>query len=217
MALQNFEYKLMDVRTICNMEQTKKITLSNKYRIIGGLFLLAFIFYGGGSALVSSGQQTLGLLLMLMNSAVVIGIGVLIRTIIARDALFSANIYLCTRLAEALLLGVGAIVWTLGSETVVNGEELNTTLYRLSMIILGMGSIGFCRWLIATKAINVLLAWLGLIGYPLLALSMIAEFFGGEYWATIFLIPGAMFELIFGLSLLFVGLRSPLQTNQNLL
>jgi hypothetical protein len=181
----------------------------NRDRLIGGLILLAFIFYGAGSTLISSGQQTIGLLLILVNSVVVITIGLLIRTIMARDSLFYANIYFITRLVEGILLGIGAIVWTLDSEIFVNGAELNTTLYRLSMITLGLGSIGFCRWLIVTKSINHVLAWLGFIGYPLLALSMIAEFFCNEYWATILLIPGAIFELLFGLSLLFVGLTSP--------
>jgi len=192
------------------MEQIKEKSLNNRTRLIGGLILLAFVFYGGGSALVSNGQQTLGLVLMLINSAVVISIGVLIRSIIFKDAPFSANVYLVTRLAEGLLLGTGAIVWILNSQN-FNGVELNTTLYRLGMIVLGLGSIGFCRWLIVTRAVHVGLAWLGLVGYPLLAMAMFAKFAGSEYWATMLLIPGAIFELTFGLSLLFVGLRSPLQ------
>ena len=197
-----------------NMEQIKEKSLNNRTRLIGGLILLAFVFYGGGSALVSSGQQILGLVLMLINSAVVISIGVLLRSMMSKDAPFSANVYLVTRLAEALLLGAGAIVWTLGSQY-FNGAELNTTLYRLGMIILGLGSIGFCRWLIVTRTVYVGLAWLGLVGYPLLAIAMIAKFSGSEYWVTILLIPGAVFELTFGLSLLFVGMSNPLQHAKN--
>ena len=197
-----------------NMEQTMEKSLNNRIRLIGGLFLLAFVFYGGGNALVSNGQQAFGLVLMLINSAVVISIGVVIRSIMSKDAPFPANVYLVTRLAEGLLLGTGAIVWILNSQN-FNGAELNTTLYRLGMIILGFGSIAFCRWLIVTRAVHVGLAWLGLVGYPLLALSMIAEFVGSEYWATVLIIPGAIFEMIFGLSLLFVGLRNPLDIARN--
>jgi hypothetical protein len=191
-----------------NIEQTNEREFNTKFRLIGGLFLLVFGFYGGGHAFVSNGQPTIGLVLMLANSAAVIAIGTLLRTIIARDSLFSANVYLVTRLAEGLLLGTGAIIWTFKSQG-FNGAELNTILYRLSMIILGLGSIGFCRWLIVTRCVHVILAWLGLVGYPLLALAMIAEFAGSKIIATIFLVPGAVFELIFGFLLLFMGLRDP--------
>ena len=191
-----------------NIEQTNEREFNTKFRLIGGLFLLVFGFYGGGHAFVSNGQPTIGLVLMLANSAAVIAIGTLLRTIIARDSLFSANVYLVTRLAEGLLLGTGAIIWTFESQD-FNGAELNTILYRLSMIILGLGSIGFCRWLIVTRYVHVILAWLGLVGYPLLALAMIAEFAGSKIIATIFLVPGAVFELIFGFLLLFMGLRDP--------
>ena len=191
-----------------NIEQTNEREFNTKFRLIGGLFLLVFCFYGGGHAFVSNGQPTIGLVLMLANSAAVIAIGTLLRTIIARDSLFSANVYLVTRLAEGLLLGTGAIIWTFESQG-FNGAELNTVLYRLSMITLGLGSIGFCRWLIVTRYVHVILAWLGLVGYPLLALAMIAEFAGSKIIATIFLVPGAVFELIFGFLLLFMGLRDP--------
>lgn len=196
-------------------EPILKKCINNRIRLIGGLFLSAFVFYGGGTALVSSGQQTLGLVLMLINSAVVLSIGVLISSIIARDAPYSAIVYFITRLSEAALLGAGAVIWALGLHNPY-GEELNIALYRLAMIILGLGSIGFCHWLIATRTVHVLLACLGFVGYPLIAMAMIAAYFGSEFWAHILLIPGAAFELTFGLLLLFGGLRSPLHTSQKM-
>ena len=50
-------------------------SLHNKFRLTGGLFLLAFVFYREGTALVSNGQKTFGLIVMLVNSAVVTVIG----------------------------------------------------------------------------------------------------------------------------------------------
>ena len=193
------------------MVHAKEISRNTKSRLIGGLILLAFILYGGGTALALSGQKIFGVSLILTNSVVVIMIGVLVKSILEKDSPFSAKVYFFTRLSEALLLGVGAIALIFGSD----GEELNTTLYRLAMIILGLGSIVFCRWLITTRVIYVSLAWLGYIGYPLMALSMIAEFLGGENLAIILIIPGAVFELILGVLLLIVGLRSPISSNQS--
>lgn len=171
-----------------------------KLRIVGALILLLFGLYGGGSALVSNGQASLGLVLLLTNSVAAIVIGVLLRSVIALDAPFTANVYLAARLFEAILLGVGATVLVLA-----DNAELNSSLYRLGMIALGLGSIGFCRWLLSSRRIYTFHAWLGLIGYPLLVLAMIAGFFGLEFWSYALLLPGAAFELTFGLYLLFLG------------
>jgi len=174
-----------------------------KLRIVGALIILLFGLYGGGSALVSNGQVSLGLVLLLTNSVAAIVVGVLLRSIIALDDPFTANVYLAARVAEGILLGVGATVLALN-----NNAELNSNLYRLGMIALGLGSIGFCRWLLSSRLIYAFHAWLGLIGYPLLVLAMITGFFGFELWSYVLLLPGAVFELTFGLYLLFAGLGS---------
>jgi hypothetical protein len=174
-----------------------------KLRIAGALILLAFVFYGGGTALIANGLASFGLALMLTNSIAVIVIGVYIRSAITVDAPFTANVYLLTRLVEGLLLGLGAMALVLA-----DNAELNSILYRIGMIVLGLGSIGFCRWLLCSKRIHALHAWLGLIGYPLMAIGMIVGFFGFEFWSSMLLIPGALFELSFGLYLIFFGLGS---------
>jgi hypothetical protein len=176
---------------------------SAKLRLVGALFLLVFGFYGGGSALVSNGLVSLGLTLILANSAAVVAIAVLLRPVISQDAPLTANLYLVARVVEAVLLGLGAIMLALADNI-----ELNSSLYRLGMIALGLGSIGFCRWLLSSRRIYAIHAWLGLIGYLLLPLGMIAGFVGLEFWSYLLLLPGALFELSFGLYLLFVGLDS---------
>jgi hypothetical protein len=174
-----------------------------KLRLVGALFVLVFGFYGGGSALLSNGLVSLGLILMLANSAAVVAIAVLLRPVISQDAPLTANVYLAARVVEAVLLGLGAIVLALADNV-----ELNSSLYRLGMIALGLGSIGFCRWLLSSRRIYAIHAWLGLIGYLLLALAMIAGFVGLEFWSYLLLLPGALFELSFGMYLIFVGLDS---------
>ena len=178
-----------------------------RLQIAGVLFLLVFGLYGGGSALAANDLDSFGLVLMLANSVAVIIIGVIIIgvilwPVIAADAPLTAIVYMASRLIEGSLLGVGAIVLILA-----DNAELNLSLYRLGMITLGLGSIGFCRWLLWSRRIYALHAWLGLIGYPLLALAMVAGFVGMDFWSYTLLLPGAAFELTFGLYLLFVGLR----------
>ena len=93
-------------------------------RIVGALFLVAFIAYGGGSALVNAGSGTpavladagdnqmqisAGALLMLLNSAVVASIGVAAFPVLKRHHEISAYAYLITRVFEAVVLAVGVV------------------------------------------------------------------------------------------------------------
>lgn len=93
-------------------------------RIVGALFVLAFVAYIAGGALVDSGsggtnvlsevadnqmRLSAGALLMLVNSAVVAAIGVLAFPVLKRHHEISAYAYLVARTAEAVLLAVGII------------------------------------------------------------------------------------------------------------
>ncbi len=183
-----------------------KFNDKQKARIAGGLFLSAFLLYGIGSILLLEDQINLGAALILANSVSVVMIGVLLRPIIATTSTPIANSYLATRVIEGLLLGSGALLYLLASPG-VDVEAWNTTLYRSGMLTLGIGSIGFCSWLLASQRIHTLLAKLGLVGYVLLASAMVAGFIGATTVETIFLVPGAIFELTFGILLLAKGLK----------
>ena len=93
-------------------------------RLIGALFLLAFVFYGVGNRLVTSvlgapdflstisAHQTtlvLGAFLMLLNSTVVVGIAVLFFPILENRGKRTALAYLASRIVEAVLLAVGVL------------------------------------------------------------------------------------------------------------
>ncbi len=84
-------------------------------RMVGALFLLAYVVYLAGGALADSGsastvalshvasdqaQISAGALLMLLNSAAVIGIGVLIFPVLRRHHEFSAFGYLSASVAR---------------------------------------------------------------------------------------------------------------------
>src|SRR5690348_9142943 len=93
-------------------------------RLIGALFLLGFLSYGVGNALVSSvtgapgflstmsAHQTtlvLGAFLMLLNSVVDIGKGVLFFPILEKHGKRTALAYLAAMIVEVVLLAVGVL------------------------------------------------------------------------------------------------------------
>jgi len=191
---------------IVHTKRSREEDYGLRLRIIWALFLWAFIFYGVGNSLLSSNQALLGLLLILINSVWVCAIGVLFRPIIARDKPSIANIYFISRVGEALFLGLGAIMVVVAPQDV--WTAWNAILYPLGMIILGIGSIAFCYWLISTKCIHKLLAWLWLIGYICLIFGMLLTLLEFDSQAMYFLLPGAVFEISFAVLLLFLGQRS---------
>ena len=96
-------------------------------RLIGALFLAAFVLYGVGNGLVTSvlsapdllstvsaRQATLlvGAVLMLLNSPAVVGIGVLSFPILEHHGQRTALAYLAARIAEGVLLAIG-VLWLL--------------------------------------------------------------------------------------------------------
>src|SRR4051795_9682422 len=92
-------------------------------RLVGVLFLAGFLAYGVGSliatAIVRSGDRSdstalfvTGAALMLLNSAFVIGIGVLMFPILrAHDTAIAAG-YLGTRIFEGVVLAIGVVSLT---------------------------------------------------------------------------------------------------------
>ncbi|MEV6596075.1 DUF4386 domain-containing protein [Actinoplanes sp. NPDC051346] len=93
-------------------------------RAVGALFLLAFVVYATGGALVDSGsgapdvlaavadnqlRVSAGALLMLVNSAVVASIGVLAFPVLKAHDELSAYAYLVGRAIEAVLLTAGIL------------------------------------------------------------------------------------------------------------
>jgi hypothetical protein len=206
-------------------------------RLIGALFLLGFLSYGVGSALansvvggagflprVSAHETTLvlGAFLMLLNSAVDVGKGVLFFPILERRSKRTALTYLSAMIVEVVLLTIGALAllmiapladhaadagairagWasTLGSVAV----DANTMAYQLGELSLAIGCIFLCALLLRTRLIPRPLAIGGLFGYPLLAVGSIAEVFGLHIGLALS-IPGGLFEVALGCWLLVKG------------
>lgn len=176
-----------------------------KLRIAGLLMLAAFPLYGGGQAILLSANWPLGLALVLANSVGVILIGFLMRCVIADTSPRTAVAYLAGRIAEGVLLAIGglsvvstSIDWGLSSED----------YYHLGMTSLGLVSLTMCMWLVASRRVANFIGWFGFIGYLCLVAAMVAADRGFGELSLYLLIPGAIFELIFGVLLVMGRVKS---------
>lgn len=194
-------------------------------RLIGGLFLTGFLTYGAGLGLVSSvtgapgflstlpAHETLlvlGAFLMLLNTAVDVGKGVLFFPILDRHSRGTALAYLAAMIVEVVLLDIGVLallslvplarhaadagapwVRALGSLAIAANE----TAYQIGEMVLGVGCIFLCALLYRTRLVPRFLAISGLIGYPILVIGTIAEIFG-VHIGLLLTIPGMFFELV---------------------
>ncbi|MDQ0663395.1 hypothetical protein QFZ35_001893 [Arthrobacter ulcerisalmonis] len=183
--------------------------------IIGTLFLAGFLTYGVGNAMAttiagsadqgSRGFLVLGALLMLINSAVVICIGVLMRPILQPHNKAVALGYLATRVFEGLGLAVGVgCLLLLSGAAAVNG---NFIAYNIAMAGLGIGSLFFCALLFRSGLTPRFLAVWGFIGYAIFASGSLLELSGFKGAGLVGAVPGGLFELTFGIWLIIRGFR----------
>src|SRR3954447_2106347 len=186
-------------------------------RIVGVLFLAGFLAYGVGNliatGIVRSGDRSdstalfvTGAALMLLNSAFVIGIGVLMFPILrAHDTAIAAG-YLGTRIFEGVVLAIGAV-----SLIVLTGSaaiDANSVFYNVAEAGLGIGSLFFCALLFRTGLVPRFLAVWGFIGYACIAGGTLLELFGVAGAGLVGAIPGGLFELTFAAWLIARGFAS---------
>ncbi|MGY2873570.1 hypothetical protein ACVW00_000760 [Marmoricola sp. URHA0025 HA25] len=200
-------------------------------RLIGGLFLAGFLLYGVGFALVSSvidrphflatvpeHRATLlaGAFLMLLNTVVDVGKGVLFFPILERHSKRAAQTYLATMVVEVVLLAGGALMffllvplaehrgagWADGISNVV--VDANASAYQLAEMLLGLGALALTVVLLRTGLVPRRLAALGVIGYPVLAVGSAADLLGAHV-SLVLSIPGGLFEVGVAFWLIFRG------------
>ena len=108
-----------------------------------------------------------GAALMLLNSAFVIGIGVLMFPILRAHNKAIAAGYLGTRIFEGVVLAIGVV-----SLIVLTGSaaiDANAVFYNVAEAALGIGSLFFCALLFRTGLVPRFLAAWGFIGYACFA------------------------------------------------
>jgi hypothetical protein len=206
-------------------------------RVIGALFLLGFVSYGVGFAIVSPmiaapdflaaipARQTLfvfGAFLMLLNTVVDVGKGVLFFPILEKQGKRTALAYLAMMIFEVILLDIGVLCllmivplahqaidagpasadWTraLGSLAV----QSNTMAYQIAEMSLSLGCVFLCSLLYRLRLIPRLLSIWGFFGYVILMAGTIAEVFG-IHVGLLLSLPGGLFELTLGFWLLIKG------------
>jgi hypothetical protein len=208
-------------------------------RLIGALFLAGFVVYGVGFGLVSSVLGTpdflsrisalqttlvLGAFLMLLNTVVDVGKGVLFFPILENRGKRTALAYLAALIVQVVLLDVGVLcllmLVPLGQYAVDAGgasvawatalgsllTQSNTMAYHIGQATLGFGGVFLCSLLFRTRLIPRFLSAWGLIGYAIHVAGSIAEIFGIPI-SLMLLIPGGLFELALGFWLLIKGFQ----------
>ena len=184
-------------------------------RTVGTLFLVAFVAYGGGTALVSSGssaQVGAGALLMLANSAVVVGIGVLAFPVLRPHSELTAHAYLVGRAVEAALLAVGVVFVLLPASAGV-GAAGNHYSYQVAMMAVGAVGVLFCRVLLRARLVPRAIAAWGVVGYAVFLLGAVLEVLG--YGVGVALsVPGGLFEIALGVLLVVKGFATPVASDE---
>jgi Domain of unknown function (DUF4386) len=172
-------------------------------RIVGFLFLAAFLAYGVGSTIATSiagsadrgdsdALLITGAALMLLNSAIVIGIGVLMFPILRPHNKTIAVGYLGTRIFEGVGLAIGVVsLLVLTGPTTI---DANFVAYNVAMAGLGIGSLFFCSLLFRSGLVPRFLAVWGFVGYPLFAGDSLLELFGVAGAGLVAAIPSGLFE-----------------------
>ena len=186
-------------------------------RAVGVLLLAGFLTYGVGSAVATgvvasadreaSGPVLLaGALSMLLNSAVVIAIGVLMFPILQRHSRPVALTYLLTRIFEgaALAVGVAGLLSMAGPAAI----GMNSLAYNIAMAGLGIGSLFFCSLLFTTRLVPRFLAAWGFLGYATFAVGCLLELAGVTGAGIVSAIPGGLFEVTFGIWLIARGFNA---------
>ena len=209
-------------------------------RLIGALFIIGFLTYGTGFGLINSvitapdfpanvpaAQTTLliGAFLMLLNTVVDIGKGVLFFPILENHGRRTAFVYLAAIVVQVVFLDIGALfllmlvplaqiaadagassaAWAPGIASLLT--ESNTLAYNIGQATLSFGGVFLCLLLYRARLIPQLLAGLGVFGYVMHAGGAISEIFGLQI-SLYLLIPGALFEIGIALWLIVKGFNS---------
>lgn len=193
--------------------------------LAGTAIIGAILVYGFGNSFTQSALNGLsaatagatvaqpalykGVLLMLLNSVFVVIIGDAVFRLVPASQRFDAGVYLVARIAEAVLLAIGAfcLLSVARSAAPELMQQRNVLFYNLGMVMLGTGSLFlfyrlrssgfFPRWL---------LIW-GMAGYAGLLFGALLDLSGSKMGIW-FAIPGGLFELVWGLLWIGEGLRA---------
>lgn len=205
-------------------------------RLFGALFLAGFLVYGIGFGLVTSvvsapdyltalaGNSTVllvGAFLMLLNTVVDIGKGVLFFPIAERRGKRTALVYLAAITVQVVLLDLGVLFLLMLvplSEFVAGATaspaglgslltQANTLAFQLGQGTLAFGALFMTWFLFQNRMVPRTLALWGVAGYAIHLAGAIAEIFG-IHVGLLMSLPGGSFEVGFGIWLIAKGFDS---------
>jgi hypothetical protein len=212
-------------------------------RLFGALFLAGFLVYGIGFGLVSSvttapdflstlsSHSTIlivGAFLMLLNTVVDIGKGVLFFPIAERRGKRTALVYLAAITVQVVLLDLGVLFllmlnplaafasgatssWATGLGSLLT--QANTVAFYLGQGTLAFGALFMTWYVVRTPMVPRTLALWGVVGYAIHLTGAIAEIFG-IHVGLLLSLPGGFFELAFGVWLIAKGFNAEGSTNR---
>jgi hypothetical protein len=177
---------------------THRKTEIHKARTIGAYFLLAFIAYGLGRHLFETKEEAgkyTGALLILVNSIMVLFIGIYMRKTLQRYSTLIGNLYSLARVIEAVVL-VSILL------NLIPAIHIDIDYpYFIAMFVLGLGSIPMCLTLYKNRILSAWLAIWGFIGYTVFAFGFLMELFG-KNWSMYLLALAGLWEITFGIWLI---------------
>ena len=160
---------------------------------------------------IDAKKFALGWILELTNSLAVILIGVLMYPLLKKRAEAVAIGYMAFRLFEWVLLAIGAIAALSVMRIGLGDDGLFTALraidmlsFDVAMLFLGFGSLLLCINLFAWRIVPRIISWIGILGYIGLMTWSILSLHGISANMALFA-PGAIFEIVFPLWLIFKG------------
>jgi len=184
--------------------------------LVGALFITSTITFAIGSAQIntyfedgsmSRSALAFGVLLEAYTAIAVVGIALALLPLLLRESKQMARGYVALRSLEcAAILGAGAVM--LAADKELSWYE------NLVYVFSGVGGILLALLLLRSGLTRRWIALLGLVGYPVLLLGVLADMVGvvdlGSNAGAVFFVPGSLFEIIFPLQLLAFGFsRAP--------
>ncbi len=202
------------------------MNLSKKNRlveIIAGLsFIIATLAYAIGSGIVATGVEavqsnisfsdtdlTLGVTLELINSFAIVIIGLMLYISLKQEVKTLSKGYFVSRILEASLLAYASIsILGINSANADTVFDLYGKLFPTAMLALGVYSTYYCYILFKKKLAPSWLMITGVLGYICLTLySLLSLFTVTNDMTMILFAPGAIFEIVFPLYLIFKGFK----------
>lgn len=166
---------------------------------------------------------SLAALLEFVNSATIIAAAIVIYPIVKQCSERMALTFVVIRVAEGILLLIGAVMIVslvnvselLANASADNAELLNAMtkvhlrerfyFFQMGMLSLSMGGFMLCVTFYQHKLIPRALSALGMVGYFILFVKVVVNFFGIKLGGQMAYIPGALFELLMPLWLIAKG------------